>query len=402
MLSTQKYRRASVFEIAAGPSSSMDGRAVVEPITFLSPSVLDVPPIDFGNTDLTRDGIELQHKLDDPGESRLTRHSATPAFLLHNATVHGKYGVITLDDLVLEETLYHFPMHDVPGAAWEGGSELRLPQLPLSATAHSAYHLLACNLDNYFHWMIDLVTRFNASQYEAQRCDPESTETPLLLMPTLDTSWKRETIDLSVPRSVPRISLTAEARMFARRLLYVPDLSGGAFNPHPALLEAFDTIRARVLGDIPAPRPWRRLYVSRTDSRSRVLTNEAEVIEHAIQAGFTPVLLGNLSVRDQVRLFAEASHILAPHGAGLTNLGFCQPGAVLCELQMDSYVHWAFRVLAALRGVRYGCLIGTTVGERNSWAHSNAWRLDITVLDAVLNDPRFVGNSAAAGPADPH
>jgi hypothetical protein len=402
MLTTRFYRRVSVFDIAAFPKSVVDGRPVVEPLAFLPPTVLDVPPIDFGNPELSRDGIALQRKLDDPGGSRLTRQGATPAFLLRNATVHGKYGVITLDEFVLEETLYHFPTHKVSGAAWEGGSELRLPQLPLSATVHSAYHLLACNLDNYFHWMIDLVTRFNASQYEALRCDAETAETPQLLMPALDTSWKRESIDLSVPRSIPRIYLTADARVFVRRLLYIPDLSGGAFNPHPALLEAFDTIRTGVLRQVPAPRPWRRLYISRADSHSRVLTNEAEVIEHASRAGFTAVLLGNLSVHDQVRLFAEASHILAPHGAGLTNIGFCQPGSVLCELQMDSYVHWAFRVLAALRGIRYGCLIGETVGERNAWAHNNAWRLDIGALDAVLNDSRFGGKAIDAVPADPH
>jgi capsular polysaccharide biosynthesis protein len=249
--------------------------------------------------------------------------------------------------------------------------------------------------------MIDLVARFNASQYEVLRGGPETAETPLLLLPVLDTSWKRESIDLSVPRSIPRTSLTAQQRVFVQRLLYVPDLSGAGFNPHPALLDAFDTIRTGVLGEIPAAPPWRRLYISRADSGTRVLTNEAEVIEHASRAGFSPILLGNLSVHDQVRLFSEASHILAPHGAGLTNIGFCQPGSVLCELQMDSYVHWAFRLLAALRGVRYGCLIGVTVGEKGPWAHSNAWRLDIGALDAVLNDPRFVANSDKTAPALP-
>jgi hypothetical protein len=129
------YRRASVFDIAADTRSSADGRPVVEPLAFLSPTVSDVPPISFGDTDLSRDGIALQQKLGDPGGSRLTRSGTTPAFLLRNATVHGKYGVITLDDLVLEETLYHFPMHNVSGAAWEGDSELRLPQLPLDNCA---------------------------------------------------------------------------------------------------------------------------------------------------------------------------------------------------------------------------------------------------------------------------
>jgi capsular polysaccharide biosynthesis protein len=184
--------------------------------------------------------------------------------------------------------------------------------------------------------------------------------------------------------------VAAEGCVFVQRLLYVPDLSGGAWNPHPALLDAFDTIRHRALGGLPATQPWRRLYISRTDSGNRKLINEADVIGRAERAGFSVVLLSTLSVAEQVRLFAEASHILAPHGAGLTNIGFCQPGAVLCELHMDSYVHWAFRRLAALRGVRYGCLIGTIVGDRGSEVHGNVWRLDLGALDALLSDSRFI------------
>ena len=169
----------------------------------------------------------------------------------------------------------------------------------------------------------------------------------------------------------------------------MPDLSGAGCNPHPALLEVFDAIRARVLGEQQQARPWRRIFIHREDSGNRTLINEAQVSERARAAGFTPVSLSTLSVRDQVRLFSEASHILAAHGAGLTNICFCQRGAVLCELQMDSYVHWSFRLLAALRGVRYGCIVGETVGERQRWVHSNVWRLDMAELETVLADPRF-------------
>jgi len=64
-------------------------------------------------------------------------------------------------------------------------------------------------------------------------------------------------------------------------------------------------------------RPWRKLFVSRADSGNRVLVNEAELAALAGRAGFTRVVLGDKPVGEQVRLFAEASHIIAPHGAGL-------------------------------------------------------------------------------------
>lgn len=387
------YRRASLADIADDPQCQQDGRPTAERVALLPPAVLEVPALGFGDTDMGRQGIVL-HPPGDPGALRL-EHGGCMAFLLRNAVVHGKYGVVTLGGQVLADTLHHFPVHNVPGAAWEGDDALLLPELKPAATVHAASHLLTCNLDNYYHWLIEAASRFSRATYELFSRHPETETTPFLLSPPLDTAWKSEILALLVPAEAPRLSPDAAGRVLVQRLLYVPDLSGAGWNPHPALLETFDTIRAGVLGGTPAPRPWRRLYISRADSANRVLANEAEVIARAGRAGFTPILLSRLSVAEQVRLFAEASHILAPHGAGLTNIGFCQRGTVLCELHMDSYVHWTFRRLAALRGVRYGCLVGTTTGERQDWVHGNTWRLDLAALERVLADPRFMGDAPA-------
>jgi capsular polysaccharide biosynthesis protein len=137
--------------------------------------------------------------------------------------------------------------------------------------------------------------------------------------------------------------------------------------------------------------PWRRLFVSRADSTARVLVNEVELAAQAASAGFETVVLSELSVAEQVRRFAEASHVIAPHGAGLANLLFCRPGAAVCELHMDLHLHWAFRRLAALRGLRYGCLVGAHDQPRQQPLRDTTWRLDPAALAAVLADPRFVG-----------
>ena len=154
---TQRYKRMRLGDISVDPKALVDSRPIVERQDFLLPAALDVPPLEYGETDMSRAGIALQQDLGDPGGSRLARSSPTPAFLLRNAMVHFKYGVITLGERVVEETLYHFPIHNVAGATWDGESHLRLPEVPLSASLHTAYHLLACNQDNYFHWLIDLV-----------------------------------------------------------------------------------------------------------------------------------------------------------------------------------------------------------------------------------------------------
>jgi len=191
--------------------------------------------------------------------------------------------------------------------------------------------------------------------------------------------------------SVPRMTVPNGASVHVERLIYVPQLVGGGMQPHRALLPVIDRIRAAAYAALDAePRaPWRKIFVSRADSTARVLVNEAELAAMAAAAGFETVVLGGMPVAEQVRLFAEATHIVAPHGAGLTNLVFCRPGAALLELHMDCYVQWAYRRLAALRGLRYGCVIGTVIPPRNDWVHVNTWRLDPDVLAAALADPRF-------------
>ncbi len=387
------YRRIKLPELAADTSAVVGGRPIAEPIALLGPAMLNVPGLAFGDTALDREGLSFDPP-GDPGARRLER-GTTPAYLLRDVMVHGKYGVVTAGDRVIRETLANLPLHRVPGATRLDDLCWRLPDFPQSAVLHTAYHLLAGSQENYSHWLLDIAARFHAGALQTLREHPESSGAPVLLTPVLDVFWKWESLGLLVPPAVPRIALTAEGRVFVQRLLLVPDVTGGAFNSHPAILEAFDAIRAAAFGGNPPQAPWRRLYIARRDSQKRVLINEAEVIARAERAGFTCVTLSKLPVSEQVRLFAEASHVLAPHGAGLANLLFCKPDARVLELHMDMHVSWIYRRIAALRALRYGCLIGRAVQPARKALHTNTWEVDLDRLDAALADVRFAGRSAA-------
>jgi capsular polysaccharide biosynthesis protein len=54
-----------------------------------------------------------------------------------------------------------------------------------------------------------------------------------------------------------------------------------------------------------------------------------------------------------MRHFREAALIVAPHGAGLTNVLFCHPGIALLELQQSGYVNTGMMRLAQLANLRY-------------------------------------------------
>jgi capsular polysaccharide biosynthesis protein len=381
------YRRVTLDDLARELQSGPSARAPVERIPLPEAPALALPAPLNGTTSLARDGIGF-HPDGDFAAVRL-RHPPTHAYLLRGATVHGPNGTVTIGDRVIAETL--------PGSD-AGEDSVWLPNRPVSVKLQAGYHLLSCIRDNYYHWLIDVLSRFRLADFERFARQPEATSPPMLLHPPLDSGWKRQSMALLIPKTLPRLVLEEEGRIEVAHLLYIPDLTGGVMNPHPVLLEAFDTMRASALGGMPPQAPWRKLYVSRAGSPNRVLANEAEVAARAEAAGFTQMLPASMSVPEQIRMFAEASHIIAPHGAGLTNILFCQPGTALCELHMDAYVHQAYRRLAALRGLRYFCAVGAMESPRRPELFQNLWHMDLDAIDAVLGDPSFTSAPPAAAP----
>lgn len=61
----------------------------------------------------------------------------------------------------------------------------------------------------------------------------------------------------------------------------------------------------------------------------------------------------NYSLRDQIALFSNAKAICAVHGAGLTNLLWCQPGCKVLELCSDNYLNGCYEGLASYLDLNY-------------------------------------------------
>lgn len=91
----------------------------------------------------------------------------------------------------------------------------------------------------------------------------------------------------------------------------------------------------------------RLIYISRARASHRRVLNEAELLQFLEGFGFEPVVLEQLSVVEQAQLFSSADIIVAPHGAGLTNLVFCQPGTRVIEFFVPSYVNLGYWSLSS-------------------------------------------------------
>lgn len=96
----------------------------------------------------------------------------------------------------------------------------------------------------------------------------------------------------------------------------------------------------------------RRLYVARSAEYGRGLANEDEIVPLLESLGFEYVLPERLPFAEQVRLFREAEVVVAPHGAGLANIVFCNPDTAIIELFPPDMKYTYYKISQTV-GLRY-------------------------------------------------
>jgi capsular polysaccharide biosynthesis protein len=106
------------------------------------------------------------------------------------------------------------------------------------------------------------------------------------------------------------------------------------------------------------PGPPVRIHLTRRNAQMRRIVNEAEVLPELEQFGFETIDAAQLSFAEQVRLFSRCEALVAPHGAGLTNMIFMSPGSRVLELYRElspalPLMNIDYWNLASAAGLRY-------------------------------------------------
>ncbi|MBB6610433.1 glycosyltransferase family 61 protein [Pontibacter sp. Tf4] len=102
----------------------------------------------------------------------------------------------------------------------------------------------------------------------------------------------------------------------------------------------------------------KRIYISRSKAKTRRVLNEPELLPLLSNYGFEIVRAEELSYQEQVQLFYNTEAVIAPHGAGLTNLLFAENCKVL-ELHPANLVKTHYFLLCKGLGFDYTSEIGT-------------------------------------------
>ncbi|QCS41778.1 DUF563 domain-containing protein [Natrinema versiforme] len=165
--------------------------------------------------------------------------------------------------------------------------------------------------NNYYHWTVECLLRVRL----LERYGSETGIYPTLLVPADCSSWMKESLDI--------IDYTGEIASFDGGVAKANSLVVPTF-PDPIPEECFwmrNRMRDGTVRDGGSDEERsNRIYIARGDATVRRVSNRDAVQRVLDEYNVNTYLLGELSVREQIDLFRRADVVVAPHGAGLTNI----------------------------------------------------------------------------------
>lgn len=209
---------------------------------------------------------------------------------------------------------------------------------------------------NYYHFWADTI----ADIWFMNQILPEDQRPERYLIPFVDLPWQRQILELC-RIDMDKVIPFYQHDHIAVESLIVPIRDKGAGTLPPWLSKA---IRSSVGWKETREAGNRLIYLSRTNAPRRRLSNEHILLEPLLKEGFVVHTLDGLSVREQQHLFSEAAVIVAPHGAALTNVVWCQPGTVVVELLSEDYLVPCFRDLSWQTGLVYHPIVCQPVSRQ--------------------------------------
>jgi len=231
---------------------------------------------------------------------------------------------------------------------------LDYPELPpLRFTQEKVAVIATKNPYSYYHWMFDVLPRYELLRSSGIPYDK-------LCIHSNDLPFQEETLKVLQIDPSQIIRTDREFHLQADEVI-VP-----SYPAKPGFIPAWscDFLRRTFLPpDLlqRPPMPTRKIFISREHAATRRIINEEELWRKLSTQGFEKVALETLTVAEQAKLFFSSSVIVAQHGAGLTNLVFCQPGTKVLEIFTPSWVNPCYWRLSHVLRLDHRCMMGDPV-----------------------------------------
>ncbi|MGD1807592.1 tetratricopeptide repeat protein [Dapis sp. BLCC M126] len=268
------------------------------------------------------------------------------------------YGIaiMTPDNYLLGDLSREYPS-PLPGCTKHDPSQHRIfgfEKLPPLEKINGKVAVLSVLSGNvYFHWMVDLLPRI-----EILRQGINLEEIDWFVVNDYQQPFQRETLKSLGVREEKILASDRHPHIQAEELV-VPSYPSYLGWLQPWGLKFLREVFLRGITNNKSDFS-ERIYIGRGNARYRRVMNEPEVVEILKQFGFTCITPESMSLENQIATFAHAKIIVAPHGSGLTNIVFCNPGTKVIELFSPHYLRYYYWHISRLLGLEHYFLIGET------------------------------------------
>ncbi len=219
--------------------------------------------------------------------------------------------------------------------------------IPLKGT----YHLgISPHIYSYYHLLTDLIPHLIITP-----------KYPVLVPNSMPVSYTNFLSEIGYEiRILP-------PKFFVVEKLFIPKIEKIDWNKTKINLiqNFFENILPLTKSSIPHNfKSQKKIYVSRELAVKRHITNEEELLPILKKYNFKKVFLEKLSIPEQVYLFRSISHVIAPHGAGLTNVLFASNNINILEIRpVLSSGSFCFEKLFDLNWPKYEILVPPKTGR---------------------------------------
>lgn len=219
-----------------------------------------------------------------------------------------------------------------------------LPGTTLLLGVHGAH--------NYYHWNVDVLPKLKVLELAGISLD----EVDRIVLRDFNQKFHAGAFDC-LRINYDKLYLSEESPYFqCERLLHVDLRNFVGMQMHRFVP---DFLRSVFLENPQSTCPReRKIFVARANNDARPIVNQDAALKLVAGYGFETVYMEGLNLNEQAKLFNSANTVISTHGAGLTNLVYCEPGSTVVEIY-GAHVYSFFYGLSNLCGLRYIPVLGS-------------------------------------------
>ncbi|MDP5171645.1 MAG: glycosyltransferase family 61 protein [Bacteroidia bacterium] len=261
--------------------------------------------------------------------------------------------ILSEDDKLIDPLSYQFKVNGFRHAVF---GEAKLG--PVHHLEGKALCLASMKGEMFFHWILEVLPRIGS----LERAGLSLEEMDHVIVNSGKSRFMKDTLAMVGVPLEKLVDMQEHPHIKASELV-VPSMPAGTGNYTPWVLEWLHERLSPGMATLDeSVSPF--VYISRAKAQFRNVTNEPEVIDLLSRYGFQAHQLETMSYAEQTTLFAQAKVIVAPHGAGLTHLFFCEPGTQIIEFYDPMYINACFYSLANASQLSYSYFLGEGKGMK--------------------------------------